>query len=206
VSLVDDPFLPKLLGGLIAVVLSVAVFTVATAQQGTPLGTFDNGVADSWAAGHRNLTIVDRTNDPDWHQAIEAAIATWNAGGSALHFTLVSATGPCAQVMDHIEYCQATSGQIAAVGTDGDQGLFIPFVTKHHTYKSAILLVCSDCGFGQDRRVIIATHEMGHALGLAHNQDPTSVMFPSGGSPQPDSADYQFLRERDGVAGPAQPT
>jgi hypothetical protein len=199
VKLAQDPFLPKVLASLIAIVLSVAVFTVATAQEGTPLGRYDIGVGDRWAVGHRDLTIVDRTDDADWHQAIEAAIATWNAGHSALRFTLTTAVGPCAQVRDHIEYCQATSAHIASVGSDGDQGLFIPFVTKERTYKSAILLVCSDCGLAQPRRVIIATHEMGHAIGLAHNSDPFSVMFPSGGTTQPDAVDYQILRDREGA-------
>jgi predicted Zn-dependent protease len=196
----NDPYLVRTLSSVIVILLAVAVFTVATAENGLPLGNYDNGIGDSWPANHRDLTIVDRTGSSAWHQAIEDAIATWNAGGSALSFSLVTESGPCAQQHDHIEYCQATANQIAQVGSDGDQGLFIPWVTNHHTYKSAILLLCSNCDLTENRMIIIATHEMGHSLGLPHNPDPSSCMYFAGGSTQPDAVDYDILRVLDGAA------
>ena len=66
-----------------------------------------------------------------------------------------------------------------------------------------ILLVCSDCEIDQDRMTVIATHELGHALGLAHSPDPDSVMYYLGGSTQPDARDYQVLRLLEGVPGVA---
>ena len=50
-------------------------------------------------------------------------------------------------------------------------------VGESNDYRSAILLVCSDCNIDQDRMTVIATHELGHALGLAHSPDPESVMY-----------------------------
>jgi predicted Zn-dependent protease len=75
-------------------------------------------------------------------------------------------------------------------------------VGRNHDYHSAVLLVCSDCDLEQDRMVVIATHELGHAVGLAHSPDPDSVMYYLGGSPQPDARDYQILRLLEGTAAP----
>lgn len=198
VKLEQDLYLPGVLASLITILLALGVFVVVTAKNGTPVGIYDTGIGDHWPVKDRDLTIVDRTEDPAWHAAIVVAVATWTAGGSALRFTLTTENGPCVQQKDHIEYCQATSNGIAKVGSDGDQGLFVPKVERNHQYKSAILLVCSDCDIDQTRMTIIATHEMGHSLGLAHSPDPNSVMYFSGGSTQPDARDYQILREREG--------
>jgi hypothetical protein len=200
VKLEQDHYLPGVLASLITILLALGVFVVVTAKNGTPVGIYDTGIGDHWPVKDRNLMIVDRTEDPAWHQAIVAAVATWTAGGSALRLTLTSGDGPCAQRRDHIEYCQATTSAISQQGSDGDQGLFVPKVGRSHDYRSSILLVCSDCDIDATRMTIIATHELGHALGLAHSPDPNSVMYFSGGSTQPDARDYQILRQREGVA------
>jgi predicted Zn-dependent protease len=99
--------------------------------------------------------------------------------------------------------CQATTAVISRQGSAGEQGLFVPRVARNHEYRSAIVLVCSNCEIDQDRMTVIATHELGHALGLAHSLDPDSVMYYLGGSAHPDANDLQVLRRLEGIA-PAQ--
>lgn len=197
-----DPYLPRFVAACAVVILVISVFTVVTSQNGLPLGHYDIGIGDHWPAADRQLTVVDRTGSATWHDAILQAVGTWTAGGSALQFILLTEPGPCRQEHDHIEFCQQTGAQIQMKGSDGDQGVFIPWVTTHNTYKSAVLLVCSNCNLTADRMVVIATHEMGHSLGLAHNVDPFSVMYYAGGLPMPDAFDYQQLRKLEGVSGP----
>ena len=198
----EDQFLPGVLAAVIAILLSIGIFVVATARNGTPIGIYDNGIGDHWPASERNLTIVDRTDNPGWHDAVVAAVATWADGGSDLHFTVTVADTPatCTQQRDRIEFCLATTAQLAEEGSDQDQGLFLPKVGRTHQFKSSILLVCSDCDIDQERMTVIATHELGHALGLAHNPDKQSVMYYQGGSTQPDAHDYQVLRQLEGDA------
>lgn len=199
----DEYHLPGVLAAVIAVVLSLSVFVVVTSSNGTPIGIFDNGIGDHWPVNHRALTIVDRSGDPGWGDAISAAVSTWSEGGSALHFTVVTGKGDCRQSRDQIQICEATSEDISHKGAEGEQGLFVPRFGRRHDYRSAIVLVCSDCDIDQSRMTVIATHELGHALGLAHNPDPESVMYYLGGSPQPDSRDYQILRQLEGTVSPA---
>ncbi|MDQ1364804.1 MAG: Matrixin [Acidimicrobiaceae bacterium] len=208
-----DFHLPGVLASVIAVLLSISLFVFLTSHGGTPIGIYDNGIGDHWPSTHRNLTIVDRTGDAGWHQALADAVATWTQGGSALHLRLTAtdtaasaagasptAQGDCGQHRDRIEVCQATTDDISAKGSAGEQGLFVPQVARNHEYRSAILLVCSDCEIDQDRMTVIATHELGHALGLAHSLDPESVMYYLGGSAHPDANDLQVLRQREGSA------
>ena len=180
----------------------VIVVFVALTFRVLTIGGIDFGIGDRWPPSHHDLTIVDRTGDAGWHTAIAAAKATWDLAGDDLRLTITAGTGACQQARDHIEICQEPLSAIAQHGLPGEEGLFQPKVAPGHEYRSAIILVCADCSADQDRQVVIATHEIGHAVGLAHNPDPGSVMSPWGGSPAPDARDYQILRSLEGPSGP----
>ncbi len=194
-----SPRLARWLASVNVVMFSAAIF-VAVAIKVIPVISTDYGIGDHWPVGHRDLAVVDRTGDRAWHTAILAAVATWKLGGADLRFVVSTGTGACRQTRDHIEICQRPLADIAKEGLAGEEGLFQPKVASGHQYRSAIVLVCSDCGADQTRLTVIATHEIGHSLGLAHNPDPRSVMYPSGGTSKPDGQDYQILRSLEAPA------
>lgn len=175
-----------------AVTFALAVFVLLTTRT-NPLNTVTYGVGGYWPAHHRDLSVIDRTGDAQWHQAISDAITTWDRAGSGLRLTLTLGSGACHQANDHIEICESTLDAIADQGLPGEQGLFVPTISGS-SLRAAILLVCSDCDVDQVRRTVIATHEVGHALGLNHSSNYLSVMSPTGGSTEPDAKDEETLR------------
>lgn len=156
----------------------------------------DNFTLDSWPIGHRHLIVSDRTGDPAWHAAITQAVATWAQAGTDLRFTLVTQTGPCRQQSGMIEICKEPQKMLALPEIPGREGYVDPRVDSRHHFHSVDIIVCSDCGVDQARQAIIATHEIGHAIGLPHNGSAFSVMYPTGGPFGPDSQDLQILRSK----------
>jgi predicted Zn-dependent protease len=192
------------LGGFLVTAVVVVLAALLAVFLGSrliaPLPTINDPGLDHWAPGHRNLTVSDRTGDPAWHAAISDGVATWDGAGSALRLTLVTESGPCRQDLDTIEICARTQSKISTDEIPGEQGFVDPQAGHDHAFHSVDIVVCSDCPVDQPRRVIIATHELGHALGLPHNGSEFSIMYPTGGTFGPDAQDLQILRSKDGTA------
>lgn len=186
----------RLLRGLNAIVFALALALILAAKLIPPIPVIDNLSADSWPIGHRHLTISDRTGDPAWHAAITQAVATWSQAGTDLRLTVVTQTGSCHQNLDTIEFCEQRQSQISNPEIPGREGFVAPVVDGNHHFHSVDVVVCSDCPVDQSRRVVIATHEMGHAIGLPHNGSPFSVMYPSGSTFGPDAQDLSILRSK----------
>lgn len=152
-----------------------------------------------WRSDDRSLVVVDKTNDRSWNAATRHAVEVWSAGasGTGLHITWTTGRGVCAPNGNQIDVCLEPYQSLGG-GTHNDrEGLtdlkLGPDRTQAHI-GSSMLSVCSNCQLEAGRQRVVATHELGHALGLDHNLRLGSVMFPSGGPDRPDEGDVAALR------------
>jgi len=186
----------RLLTAANTAVFLVSFVILLTSRLIPTLAIYDDGKLDHWASGHRDLTVSDRTGDPAWHTAIQEGVAAWAGAGADLRLTLVVQSGRCQQKRDTIEICGRSNAEISKQRIPGEEGFIDPRVGSDHHFHSVDIAVCSDCDIEQDRRVIIATHEIGHALGVTHSHHIFSVMSPSGGPDGPDAQDFELLRSK----------
>ncbi|CAN5855734.1 hypothetical protein BH23ACT1_BH23ACT1_02510 [soil metagenome] len=145
-----------------------------------------------WPSGQRDLVVVDRTGDPAWHQATRHAVEVWNRAGADLRLTWEEGSGDCEHDGPRISVC--TVSEESLDGIVQFQGLADQQTNDEAHATGAFLEVCVDCGLNDVLRRVVATHELGHALGLPHNDRIGSVVYPIGGTDQPDEDDYAELR------------
>lgn len=187
---------------LVNVGLLTLAISLAAVENVAPAPVYA-GPERHWPTTHRDITMVDRTGDKGWHQAIGYAAAAWSEGksGADVRITHTTGTGPCTFVPQQISVCLATYEQL-----ERREGRAAEKVGKGDHSDAVIVLVCSDCGLDRRRRAVVATHEVGHALGLDHVARITSVMCSQGCSEVPDALDYAALRAKDDHVDPSQPS
>ena len=179
-----------------AVALAIALVRIVPAVAGErPFG--------HWPSGQRDLVVVDRTGDPAWHQATRHAVDVWNEAGADLRLTWEA--GPRADHCQHdgprISVC--TVSEESLDGIVQFQGLADQETEDDGHATGAFLEVCDDCDLNDVLRRVVATHELGHALGLSHNDRIGSVVYPIGGTDQPDAEDDADLRRLHAHVDPA---
>ncbi len=147
---------------------------------------------DHWPSGSRALVIVDQTGDPAWQQATQHAVQEWNRAGAGVRLGWAIGTGSCEPDGVNIGICQTPGDELE--GFVDYQGLTTQGHGDDGHADEAIIEVCGDCRLGVSERRVVVTHEIGHALGLTHNQRLGSIMFPSGGTDRLDAGDVVALR------------
>ena len=147
-----------------------------------------------WPSGGRDLVIVDKTGDRRWQQATQWAVARWNEAGAGVRLTWEAGRGPCRHEGVRIAVCQRPSTELRRQGPPRAEGLAKPQLDGESHISGAIVLVCSDCSLDLSRRRVVATHEVGHVLGLSHSGDLGALMSNHGGSEHPDRRAYAMLR------------
>ncbi len=168
-----------------AVALAVALVRVVPAVA-------DERPFGHWPSGQRDLVVVDRTGDPAWYQATRHAVEVWNEAGADLRLSWTQGDGPCVYDGPRISVC--TTSEESLDGVVQFQGLSDQQTDEDGHARGGLIEVCDDCGLNDVLRRVVATHEIGHALGLPHNDRLGSVVYPIGGTDHPDEGDYAELR------------
>ncbi len=181
-----------------AVLFATALALVLDHSMAAALSRFD--LAPHWASAERRLVVEDRTGDPAWQEATRHGVDAWNraAAGTGLQLTWRVGTGPCEPAGTVIPVCESRTRELGGTGGVAREGVarleLGPDKTQAHN-EGGVILVCGDCQLAPSRRRVVATHEIGHVLGMVHSVRLASVMYHAGGPDAPDARDVENLRE-----------
>lgn len=134
------------------------------------VNTADHGRWESNTA-----TVYIETQNPTYVAAYEAAIANWNATGA---FTLILTTDPS---QADIIATEMNDGNTQAAGeANSTTNLLTNYYSSVTVRLNSYYLLNDEYGYDMDRIIHTAEHELGHAIGLDHDDSQASVMESAG--------------------------
>lgn len=120
-------------------------------------------------------TVYIETQNPSFVAAYETAIANWNATGA---FTLVLTTDPN---QADIIATEMNDGNTQAAGeANSTTNLLTNYYSSVTVRLNSYYLLNEEYGYDMDRIIHTAEHELGHAIGLDHDDSQASVMESAG--------------------------
>lgn len=113
-------------------------------------------------------TAADNWMYTEWENAIQMDQAVSNSGTQIDLYAKTYEQDPTlgAYTSAYVSFWDETGGLVSERGYGPDRNYYYTELTINTRL------------FPEDEQVIILTHEMGHAFGLAHSSDPYSIMFP----------------------------
>ncbi|WP_423215402.1 matrixin family metalloprotease [Streptococcus equinus] len=141
-----------------------------------------------WSSNSANVYI--ETTDETLVSAYEEAINAWNATGT-FTFTLVDDESSADIVATEYSDASSKAAGLAETETNALTNQITHVDVKLNTYY----LLENDYGYTHNRIVYTAEHELGHAIGLDHDDDEESVMQSSGSYYGIQSVDIEKVNE-----------
>ncbi|WP_295729699.1 matrixin family metalloprotease [uncultured Limosilactobacillus sp.] len=143
-----------------------------TAHRESTVNSQTDQINGRWTS--RSATIYIKMGNQTLQQAMIDAVNAWNNTGS-FKFKIVHDR----KQADLVATSANNSNDQAAGLAEMNQNTVSGYFTDGHIYLNKAYLLNPEYGYNHERIVNTAEHELGHAIGLSHNNSQ-SVMQPSG--------------------------